>query len=302
MTSPAFPYTLPSGAGFASYPVSQEDIWDPINVPTESGAVEIRSRYDAPLRSWRLIGSNFTKADMDYVMGFLYERLGGGNYFYITIPQITVYSPFAGPTTATTTSGAIGARTYYVSYAWSDGTDTTDDSAESSQAIAGNDLIEVTVPSFPDGVTEARVYMGTASGTLTFCGTISSTGGTFTEPFSTVDADSASGQKILNLAATTNFESGQTIIIGEGTAREETKVIDTVQAGVSITMTANLDYTHTAVQADEAYLDPGTGTLAPTSNTLDSLEWKARMIGEPQKTEIGTGVYNVQLDIEQVRP
>jgi len=67
---------------------------------------------------------------------------------------------------------------------------------------------------------------------------------------STVDSDSASGQKVLNIASTTDFSAGKYVIVGYGTAREEVLAIDTVQAGVSITLTTNLGFTHTAAQAD----------------------------------------------------
>ncbi len=73
---------------------------------------------------------------------------------------------------------------------------------------------------------------------------------TSTTPSTTVNADSAAGQKVLNVAATTGFTTGNTVWINDGGVREETKVIDTVQAGVSLTMTVNLTYTHTAAQAD----------------------------------------------------
>ena len=66
----------------------------------------------------------------------------------------------------------------------------------------------------------------------------------------TVDQDSNSGQKILYIASTTDFEVNEIVEIGFGTAREEEGEIDTIQAGVSITLKENLTYTHTAVQAD----------------------------------------------------
>jgi len=66
----------------------------------------------------------------------------------------------------------------------------------------------------------------------------------------TVDADSAVGQKVLNVLATTNFAVGETVIINRGGARQEIKVIDSIQDGVSLTLTENLTYTHTGVDAD----------------------------------------------------
>jgi parallel beta-helix repeat protein len=71
----------------------------------------------------------------------------------------------------------------------------------------------------------------------------------------TVDADSASGQKVLNVAVTSGFAAGGTIHINHGGARAETGVIDTIQTGVSLTLTVNLTNTHTALQADEVWTD-----------------------------------------------
>jgi len=68
---------------------------------------------------------------------------------------------------------------------------------------------------------------------------------------STVDADSASGQKVLNITATTNFSVGDKIIINRSGNREEVGSIASIHAGVSVTLEENLTYTHTAVQADE---------------------------------------------------
>jgi len=71
----------------------------------------------------------------------------------------------------------------------------------------------------------------------------------------TVDADSAAGQKVLNVAATTDFAAGETVKIGADTAREEYGVINTIQAGESLTLHDNLTYTHTLVQADPVVND-----------------------------------------------
>lgn len=66
----------------------------------------------------------------------------------------------------------------------------------------------------------------------------------------TVDQDSNSGQKVLYVVDTSDFEEKETVEIGFGTARQEEGIIDTIQVGVSITLKENLTYTHTAVQAD----------------------------------------------------
>jgi len=301
MTSPHFP-TLTNSVEFAAYPLTQTDSWMPIVFETESGATELRRRWDVPVRRWTLVGKNLPTADVDKVMGFLYERGGGSGYWYWDSNVIPIWSPSDAPTTSTSAGGTIGARTYYCAYGFSDGTNTTNVSSEATQAIGANNLVTVTSLKFPTGATEARVYLGLVSGTLTFGGTISSTGGTFTEPMTTVNGDSNSGQKVLQVTATTNFESGQNVVIGEGTARDENKTIDTVQAGTSLTMTENLDYTHTAAQADEVYLDPGQGTAAPSTNTLKGIEIKLRLIGEPTAQQFATGVWNITLPVEEMLP
>lgn len=66
----------------------------------------------------------------------------------------------------------------------------------------------------------------------------------------TVNADSASGQKVLGVAATTDAVANDWIIINPGGAREEVGQIASVQAGTSFTLVGNLTFTHTAVQAD----------------------------------------------------
>ena len=71
---------------------------------------------------------------------------------------------------------------------------------------------------------------------------------------STVDADSNSGQKVLNVAATTDYAVFDRITINSGGGREESGYIDSIQAGVSVTMKDNLTNTHTAAQADEVII------------------------------------------------
>lgn len=66
----------------------------------------------------------------------------------------------------------------------------------------------------------------------------------------TVDETSALGQKVLKVAATAGFAPADKIIINRGGDREEEKIVDTVQAGISLTVTVNLEFEHTAGQAD----------------------------------------------------
>lgn len=69
----------------------------------------------------------------------------------------------------------------------------------------------------------------------------------------TVDADSAAAQKVLNVASTVGFNPGETVMICMVGVRMEYRVIDTIQAGVSLTFTVNLTYTHTAAQSDSVF-------------------------------------------------
>lgn len=66
----------------------------------------------------------------------------------------------------------------------------------------------------------------------------------------TVDETSAAGQKVLKVAATAGFAPADKIIINRGGDREEEKIVDTVQAGISLTVTVNLEFEHTVGQAD----------------------------------------------------
>ncbi|MCK5082833.1 MAG: hypothetical protein KAR31_07985, partial [Candidatus Omnitrophica bacterium] len=62
----------------------------------------------------------------------------------------------------------------------------------------------------------------------------------------TVDADSAAAQAVLNVAVTTGFSVGDNVVIdpaGTGGGKE-VRTIASIQAGASLTMTENLTYTH----------------------------------------------------------
>ena len=74
---------------------------------------------------------------------------------------------------------------------------------------------------------------------------------------STVDVESASGQKVVSVTATTNFTAGDRVILDRGNAGEEEAIIDSVQAGVSITLLTNLVNTQAVavvVEVAEAFL------------------------------------------------
>jgi len=60
------------------------------------------------------------------------------------------------------------------------------------------------------------------------------------EDTTNVDVNSASGQKVLSVAATASFSPGDKVFIYWGTTRYEQNVVDTINAGVSLTMVTNL--------------------------------------------------------------
>ncbi len=61
---------------------------------------------------------------------------------------------------------------------------------------------------------------------------------------STVTTQSASGQKVVSTTTTTNYAVGDRVILDRGNTQEEEGKIDSIQAGVSITLLVNLTYTH----------------------------------------------------------
>jgi hypothetical protein len=66
----------------------------------------------------------------------------------------------------------------------------------------------------------------------------------------TVDQNSTKGTTTLYVADTTGIVADDVIVVGHGTARNEVHEVQSVNAGVSLTLKDNLKYDHTAVQAD----------------------------------------------------
>ena len=103
-----------------------------------------------------------------------------------------------------------------------------------------------------------------------------------TSPVTTaVDQDSAAAAPTLYVSATQGFRVGQTVYIGQGTAREEMAAIAAIAPGVGFTLAANLANTHTAAQADRVTSSPQTSVDAdsaagtPTLNVASTLGFAA---------------------------
>jgi hypothetical protein len=73
----------------------------------------------------------------------------------------------------------------------------------------------------------------------------------------TVNADSAEGQKVLNVASTAGFSVDEFVTINDGGVREEKRKIYTIQEE-SLTFTVDLTYTHTQAEGDEVIGSAGT--------------------------------------------
>ncbi len=272
MSTPHFP-TLTASRPVIFFPASQEEGWHEIQDEMVSGHVATRARWSRPRRILRWTCDVLDETDKDLVMSFLYGRQAkGGEAFYFDNTISNVYPPYDAPTLSETAGGALGSRTYYVKYLWSDGTNTTTPSQEGSQLVAANKYLTFTCITFPTGVTEARIYVGIVSGTLYRSGTLGTSDTTWTEATAatTVDSDSAAGQKVLKVTATTNFQVGDAVLINSGGARQELGYVDSIQAADSLTLESNLTYEHTQVQGDAvaAVMGNALASVPPTSNTL----------------------------------
>jgi hypothetical protein len=109
------------------------------------------------------------------------------------------------------------------------GSATTGDILTGTSALTVSDLTGLVVGQYLD--------VATVTGPLQVSSLPAALGST------TVDVESALGQKVLSVDATTNFVAGETVCIGFA-ANCEIGVIDSVQAGVSLTLVDSLTATH----------------------------------------------------------
>lgn len=77
--------------------------------------------------------------------------------------------------------------------------------------------------------------------------------GTGVSSTTTTNGGSASGQKVLTTNATAGFVVGQTVVINPGGGDQETAIINSVQAGVSLTMLSNLQNPHLTAETVNQY-------------------------------------------------
>lgn len=134
----------------------------------QSGWQQVRPIGIRPREGIQATWIDASEATREYCESFLMGLEGGIGPLTWTSFN-TVPSPTGtAPTLEEVAGGALGARTYYVAFSWYEttGTQETLISAEASLAVQANFFIKVTIPPFPLGVDEARLYLSETSGAL----------------------------------------------------------------------------------------------------------------------------------------
>ena len=304
MTEPKFP-TLSHGCAY-TYPYDQGERYGVFASEFENGSAELATDWEFPVRTFGYRCATYREDDIDKVMGFLRARQRLAEAFYIDSFN-KIWSPWDDATLSTAAGGALTQRTYYAKYTFSDGTSETNvcGQGESSQLVALNYYLTVQTEPFPPGVSEAWLYIGTSSGSLYYSGMLGSTNGTWTQDTAatTVDSDSAAGQKILKVTATTNFQAGDPVIVNSGGDREEFHIIASIAAGDSLTMEDNLAFLHTQVQGDAVATTIANANFdgPPTENSLDGEEVRVRLVGDIATPVLRGRVYSLEMVLEELK-
>jgi hypothetical protein len=161
MTVPNFaPSTAPS------YGSSRQlrFVSDPLQF--EAGYSQIRKRTIRPLRPFDLIWELASEADKDYIESFI-DGLDGAPGPFTWTPFNKVAVPSGITSTLTQVAGgALGSRTYYVTFTWYDAAaGETTESARASLAVDASKYIVVTIPTaVPTGIDGWRLYISETSG------------------------------------------------------------------------------------------------------------------------------------------
>lgn len=150
-----------------SYEVQTQETY-PADVQTSHKGYEVSRplalRSIPPIQlQWKAL----KKPQLDEIKSFFDGFNGARGPFYWT-PIDSVTAPIGrAPELGQVAGGALaGQGTYYVQYTWhqTSGGLETEGSKEASFAVSDNNLLTVTVPVFPLGVGEWRVYVGTSPG------------------------------------------------------------------------------------------------------------------------------------------
>lgn len=299
--------TLPNSKPVVRYPAEQIDQWNGIRDQYVSGATATRARRSRPKRRLIWECEVLKETEKDLIGGFISDVLEAGNDpFYLPWPVNNIWPPVIAPTLGQSAGGALGARTYYVKFTWSDAfAGQTTPSQEASLAVDANKHLTVDVRSWPRNVDHAKLYIGTASGVLYYSGRMLTSDETWTEDdtATAVNGDSAAGQKVLLVAATAGFQVGGVVRTNAGGPRQEDSIIASIQAGVSLTMVDNLAYEHLLIDADAVVTQVGLSTQAvpATENTLAET-LLVHFVGEPAIPARTVGVWSLRFDLEEALP
>jgi len=124
----------------------------------ELGNVTSTAIFDKPFR--RIEGLRYrcdTRDAFEYMDSFFLRLKGPVARFYYQWPEF-VSTPDKAPTLEAVVSGAQAERTITVRFAWRNSLGTTRASATGSLLIPVNNLIKVTLPTYPANITQAVIY------------------------------------------------------------------------------------------------------------------------------------------------
>ena len=163
------------------FPVEWPWRHETISTVFDSGDVQTRAKWTRPRRKFSLRWEAATEQERADVEQF-FNRMRGRASSFTWTPPIPVGPPGLGVGLSSVTSGALAQRTYYVVTTWTTANGETIGGTRQSIVVPINKVLRVTSPSFPVNVTGLKVYANTVSGDEEFQATISTSGGTWTEP------------------------------------------------------------------------------------------------------------------------
>jgi len=174
--------TLPVTPDFAEDFV---DTYSFIVTKFQDGSSQVRPRWHKPRRSWELHWNALSEDEVEQLKSFVRYHYGAKEAFYYSL-QEKIPRPYKAPTLGYKAGGALGSRTLYAGYTWADDSNETTISVQTdSISLSDGYILTVRVPSFPAGVTQAKIYVGTSSSALHLqSDTITDSGGLWTEPTS----------------------------------------------------------------------------------------------------------------------
>lgn len=116
-------------------------------------------------RVWMWQWSPLNEDEIERLTSFIRAHAGAQTPFYWEpVDTDPIPRPYMGPALEKKTGGSVGSRTLYAAYTWSDGSnETTPSAVVTSISLASTETIKATTKPFPEGVTEAIVYVGTSS-------------------------------------------------------------------------------------------------------------------------------------------